>query len=154
MDPRFFLHPSTFIDFPIQNCMGSRMPDLLVIPRMDKTLHYFFRNTPWKNEKPTSQRFLIKQMDVSQKIQRPKWPQCQDLSIPILLFHFFIKKSIKIEGLEENRGSIMHPYFWLWCFHHFRLVGPIFLLVESMMEGPEECHKFPSPRCSLTRICR
>ena len=57
--------------------------------------------------------FLIKQINVSQQIQRPKWPQCQDLSMPILVWPFVIEKSIQIEGLGTNRGSIMHPYFWL-----------------------------------------
>ena len=60
-------YPGTY-----QNFMGSRMPDSIVIPRMDKTLHPLLQKIIGKSKKPTSQRFLIKKVDVSPKIQRPK----------------------------------------------------------------------------------
>ena len=53
--------------------MGSRMPDLQLIPRMDEILHPFLQTTTRKKtNKTTSQHFSRKQMDVSQKNTKTK----------------------------------------------------------------------------------
>ena len=85
------------------------MPDLPLIPRMDKTLH------------PCLQKDIEKQKDIFQQVLRNKWcfqkstktkmtamPRSIDLKPPRTIF---IGTSIKIEGLGTNRYSIMHPYF-------------------------------------------
>ena len=55
-----------------QKNMGSRMPDLQLIPRMDGTLHPFLQKNIGKSKNPTSQQVLRTNMDVFKKIQRPK----------------------------------------------------------------------------------
>ena len=55
-----------------QSFMGSRMPDLPLIPRMDRTLHTFWQNNIGKAEKEISQQVLGKEIALFKKIQRPK----------------------------------------------------------------------------------
>ena len=52
--------------------MGSRMPDLRSIPRMDRTVHPFLQQIIEKPPKLTSQQVLVKQIDFFKKVQRRK----------------------------------------------------------------------------------
>ena len=79
--------------------MGSRMPDVPLIPWMDGTLHPLLKKIIEQSKKSTSQQVLRTKMDVSKK--RPKWPPCQDLSIPMVVWHFFLENKLKYRDWEK-----------------------------------------------------
>ena len=72
-------------------------------------------------------KFWEKTWFFSNKVQRPKWPHWQDLSIPVVVKPFFIDKSMKINGSAKTRFFIIHPYFWICnaiCSCSQRLLRP------------------------------
>ena len=79
--------------------MGSRMPDLLFIPRMDETLHPFQPKIFEKSKNSTSQQVLENQHVFSWKKNKDQNDRVDEIyrfkTIPV---SFFIEKSIKIEG--------------------------------------------------------
>ena len=104
--------------------MGSRMPNLPLILRTDTTLHPFWQTNIKQSRIPTSQQVLKNKMDVFEKIQRAKLQQCQNLSIPMLVFHLLLKNN-------KNRGIGKK-----WGFHHASLFLTLYLSPRSKVYFP------------------
>ena len=96
--------------------MGSRMPGLPFIHRMDMTLHPFWQNIFEKYKFQHPSKFWEKLIcfQTNTKTKMAALARSIDSKPPRTIF---IEKSINIEGLGKNRGSIMHPYFWVWTMY-------------------------------------
>ena len=62
-------------------------------------------------KKPISQQVLSNKMGFLKKVQEPKWPHWQDLSIWMVVGQFVIEKINSNRGIGKIRFFIMHPYF-------------------------------------------